>query len=68
MLHSFSKSSFSKSLLFKPGQIGKLLFKAKSLAISLLPIDTIVFGLGPIQVIPESITFWANFSFSAKKP
>ena len=63
-----SKSFEFNSSFFNPGQIGKLLFIASSLATSLLRIEVILFGFGPIQIIPESITFWANFSFSAKKP
>ena len=30
--------------------------------------EIIEFGFGPIQTIPASIIFCANFSFSAKKP
>ena len=56
-LHFFSRSSFFRSSLFRPGQIGRLFFMAKSLAMSLFPIDIIVLGLGPIQIIPESMTF-----------
>ena len=67
-LHLFSKSSSLISLFFKPGQIGRLLFTASSLAISLLPIEIIDSGVGPIQVIPKSMIFFANWSFSARKP
>ena len=55
--HFFSKFSEDKSSFFSPGQIGKLLLIAFSLATSLFPIDIIVSGLGPIQIKPESITF-----------
>ena len=51
-----------------PGHIGIFDFIAKSRATSLLPIDLIDAGLGPIQVIPELITSWAKRSFSERKP
>jgi len=44
-----------------PGHIGIFEFIAKSRAISLLPIDLIDAGLGPIHLYPESYHMTNNF-------
>ena len=67
-LHLDSKLSSLISLLVRPGQIGRLLLIANSLALSLFPIERIVSGFGPIQIIPTSITLCANSAFSERKP
>ena len=51
-----------------PGHMGTLDFSANSLATSLFPIERIVSGFGPIQVIWLSITSWAKESFSERNP
>ena len=55
--HLFFKSSLLSFVILEiPGHIGILDLSASSRAISLLPIDLIKFGFGPIQTIFLSIT------------